>query len=68
MKNRRASFVISIVILTLGMTVGFILLSLVYDGPVWVKFVVFVVYLLIISLVLSSSKRFIEALKDSERK
>ena len=38
----------AVAILLVGMTVGFILISLVYTGPTWVKVLVFVAYLAVV--------------------
>ena len=73
-KERKTSFLISISILLLGMTAGFILLSFIYTGPVWVRFCVFIVYLFIVSFTIKCSGKYvdelnlIEAEKKSEEK
>ena len=59
----KASFIVSIVMLISGMTIGFLLLSIVYTGPVWVKVVVFVVYLFITAMTIRFSKRYLNTLK-----
>ncbi|MBO8435918.1 MAG: hypothetical protein IAA97_02955 [Spirochaetes bacterium] len=59
----KASFIVSIVMLISGMTIGFLLLSIVYTGPVWVKVVVFVVYLFITAMTIRFSKRYLSTLK-----
>ena len=66
MLKGRISFIISIVMLMVGMTVGFILLGTVYPGPRWVMFVVFLAYLLVSYLVIKFSKRYIQWLKSNE--
>ena len=38
----------AVAILLVGMTVGFILISLVYTGPTWEKVLVFVAYLVVV--------------------
>lgn len=39
----------AVALLLVGMTAGFILLSLAYSGPAWVKVLVFAVYLLVVA-------------------
>ena len=56
-------FILSIVILLVGMTVGFILLSLVYTGPVWVRALVFVIYLVIAGMTIKTARKYVEYLK-----
>ena len=56
-------FILSIVILLVGMTVGFILLSLVYTGPVWVRALVFVIYLVIAGMTIKAARKYVEYLK-----
>ena len=63
MGKSRAGFIFSISILLVGMTVGFVLLGIVYTGPVWVRAVVFVVYLIIAGMTIRFSKKYIETLK-----
>lgn len=58
----KAGFIASIVMLIAGMTVGFILLGIVYDGPVWVRAIVFLVYLFITGMTIHFSKKYIETL------
>ena len=68
----KASFIIAIAVLIVGMTAGFILLSLVYSGPKWIAFAVFLIYLFILYFTVVFSKRYIKALdevkKDDEKK
>lgn len=54
----------AIVLLVVGMTAGFILLSMVYSGPVWVKVVVFVVYIAVVLGVIVSMRRFSDDVKS----
>ena len=63
MGKSRAGFIFSIIILLVGLTVGFVLLGIVYTGPVWVRAVVFVVYLIIAGMTIRFSKKYIETLK-----
>ena len=62
-RKGRTGFIVSIVMLISGMTVGFLLLGLVYSGPVWVKVVVFLVYLFVTAMTLRFSKRFLDTLE-----
>lgn len=45
---------LAVAVLLVGMTAGFILLSMVYTGPVWVKVVVFIVYIVVVAGVIRS--------------
>ena len=63
----RAGFIISIVMLITGMTIGFILLSLVYTGPVWVKLLVFILYLFVATMTIRFSARFVKAMKEDSQ-
>ncbi len=54
----------ALVVLVAGMTAGFILLAMVYTGPVWVKVVVFIVYIVVVIGVITSMKRFSDDVKD----
>ncbi len=65
-EKRKRSFIAGVVILILGMTLGFVLLSLVYAGPVWVKGLVFILYLFIISFLVKTSSRFLDSLSKSK--
>ncbi len=62
-EKSRAGFIVSIVMLLVGMTVGFILLGIVYTGPVWVKAVVFVLYLFVAGMTVRFSRKYIESLR-----
>ena len=68
MAKSRRSFIISIVMLIVGMSVGFLLLGTVYTGPRWIAFMVFLVYLFILFMVIRFSKRYSDELKKSEAK
>ncbi len=68
MAKSRRSFIISIVMLIAGMSVGFLLLGTVYTGPRWIAFMVFLVYLFILFMVIRFSKRYSDELKKSEAK
>ncbi len=68
MARSRRSFIISVAMLMVGMTVGFLLLGTVYTGPRWIMFIVFLAYLLISYMVVKFSRRYSEWLKDNEEK
>lgn len=68
MKNKKSGFIFSIVLLIVGMTIGFALLSRVYDGPKWVSFVVFIVYLFILFFTVKASRGYLQAIEELERK
>ena len=68
MKDKRiAHFILSIVMLIVGMTVGFVLLSLAYTGPRWVVFIFFLIFFLIAYLVIRFSSRFVRELRDGTK-
>lgn len=48
---------LAVVVLLAGMTTGFILLATVYTGPVWVKVLVFVVYIIVVLGLIGSLKK-----------
>lgn len=65
MKSKAPSkkgFIASIVVLILGMSIGFFLLSLAYTGPNWVKFIAFIVYLIIVFFLIRFSIEFSRSL------
>ena len=66
--DRRRRFIVSIAMLITGMSVGFLLLGTVYDGPRWVAFLVFVAYLAITALVIRFSSRYARSLKNEEKR
>ena len=62
MKDRRKrirSFIVSVSMLMIGMTIGFILLGTVYTGPRWIAFIVFLVYLAVSYAVIRLSWRYV---------
>lgn len=67
-KLTAASLWVPVVILLIGLTVGFLLLSTVYTGPVIWKVVVFVVYLVVVILMIRSVRKLSEALKEQQEK
>lgn len=66
MKNKRTGFILSIVLLVAGMTAGFILLSFVYDGPKWISFAVFIVYLFVVYFTVKASIGYLKAVDDAK--
>ncbi len=68
MKTNKESFIFSIVVLVAGMTAGFVLLSMIYTGPRWISFIVFLVYLFIMYFVVVTSKRYLKALDEVKKK
>ncbi len=48
---------LAVAVLLAGMTTGFILLATVYTGPVWVKVLVFVVYIIVVLGLTGSLKK-----------
>lgn len=62
------TIIVSLTILIVGMTIGFLLLSLVYDGPVWVKVVFLLVIVVVLAFLIRSARNLIRAIKDEEGK
>lgn len=58
----------SVIILLIGMTVGFALLATVYTGATWKKVVVFFLYLIVVSLLIRSVRKLSDALDEEEAK
>ncbi len=48
---------LAVAVLLAGMTTGFILLATVYTGPLWVKVLVFVVYIVVVLGLTGSLKK-----------
>lgn len=63
-----ASLWVPVIILLLGLTVGFLLLATVYTGPVIWKVVVFIVYLVVVILMVRNVKKLSDALKEEDGK
>ena len=63
-KKGKAGFIVSIVMLLAGMTAGFLLLGIVYQGPVWIRAVVFIVYLFVAGMTIRVSRRYIHSFDD----
>lgn len=48
---------LAVAVLLAGMTTGFILLATVYTGPLWIKVLVFVVYIVVVLGLTGSLKK-----------
>ena len=57
---------LSVGLLLFFMTVGFILLFLVWTGPRWIAFAVFLVYLFIVTFLLKTTGRLMRALREKD--
>ena len=67
MRNRKViQFIISIMILMIGMTAGYILLALAYTGPGWKAFLVLIAYLMVSYFVIRYSIRYVRYLKEKD--
>ena len=58
---------LSITMLLVFMTAGFLFLLFAYQGPGWVSLVVAIVYLFIVRFLLFTVRRLVKALEDSEK-
>ena len=58
---------ISIILLLIFMTIGYLLLLLAYTGPRWVALVVFLVYIFVVYFLVKTTKPLIKALKEKEK-
>ena len=59
---------LSITVLIICMTVGFLFLLFAYRGPGWVSLIVAIVYLFILRFLLLTVKRLVKALEENEEK
>jgi len=66
-KSSRKGLWLSVSVLLIGMTAGFILLSTVYTGPSWVRVVVFIAYVAVTLLLIRSVRRLDAFLKEKEK-
>ena len=66
-KRSQKGFVASIVILIIGMTIGFLLLGSVYEGPTWVKALGFTIYLFIVFFLVKFSSDFAKKLSKCNK-
>ncbi len=67
MKTNKGSFIFSIIVLIAGMTAGFVLLAMIYTGPRWISFIVFLVYIFIMYFIVLTSKRYLKALDEANK-
>jgi len=67
MKTNKGSFIFSIIVLVVGMTAGFVLLAMIYTGPRWISFIVFLVYIFIMYFIVLTSKRYLKALDEANK-
>ena len=58
---------ISIILLLIFMTIGYLLLLLAYTGPRWVALVVFLVYIFVVYFLVKTTRPLIKALKEKEK-
>ena len=58
---------ISIILLLIFMTIGYLLLLLAYTGPRWVALVVFLVYIFVVYFLVKTTRPRIKALKEKEK-
>ncbi len=61
--HRGRKIAVSVAFLSVFMTLGFIFLLLAYTGPRWAAFIVFIVYLFVLTFMIKTTRRFLEALK-----
>lgn len=61
--HRGRRIALSVAFLSVFMTLGFIFLLLAYTGPRWVAFIVFIIYLFVLTFMVKTTRRFLEALK-----
>ncbi len=63
-----AGLYVAVGMVLVGMTIGFVLLSLVYDGPAVVRLIVYVAYLFIVYFMIRSVVRLGRAIREEEKK
>ncbi len=64
--DRRRRIVLSVSFLAVFMTLGFFFLLLAYTGPRWAALVVFLVYVFVMTFMIRTTRRFLEALKHGD--
>ena len=64
-KSRKLT--ISIILLLIFMTVGYLLLLLAYSGARWIVLIVFLVYIFVVYFLIKTTRRLIKALKEKEK-
>ncbi|HIS14361.1 MAG TPA: hypothetical protein IAA76_07265 [Candidatus Ornithospirochaeta stercorigallinarum] len=64
-KSRKLT--ISIILLLIFMTVGYLLLLLAYSGARWIALIVFLVYIFVVYFLIKTTRPLIKALKEKEK-
>lgn len=64
-KSRKLT--ISIILLLIFMTVGYLLLLLAYSGARWIVLIVFLVYIFVVYFLIKTTRPLIKALKEKEK-
>lgn len=64
--DRGRRIVLSVAFLSVFMTLGFFFLLLAYTGPRWAALVVFLVYVFVMTFMIKTTRRFLEALKQED--
>lgn len=64
-KSRKLT--ISIILLLIFMTVGYLLLLLAYSGARWIALIVFLVYIFVAYFLIKTTRPLIKALKEKEK-
>lgn len=64
-KSRKLT--ISIILLLIFMTVGYLLLFLAYSGARWIALIVFLVYIFVVYFLIKTTRPLIKALKEKEK-
>ncbi len=64
-KSRKLT--ISIILLLIFMTVGYLLLLLAYSGARWIALIVFLVYIFVVYFLIKTTRHLIKALKEKEK-
>ncbi len=59
---------VAVGMILVGMTIGFVLLSLVYDGPASVRLIVYLAYVFIVFFMIRSVRRLASAIREEEEK
>ncbi len=62
MQSRKKSFIISIAMLILGMTIGFAFLAFAYTGPLWIEIAVGVICIAVLFFLARFSIRYLKSL------
>ena len=64
-KSRKLT--ISIILLLIFMTVGYLLLLLAYSGARWIVLIVFLVYIFVVYFLIKTTRPLTKALKEKEK-